>query len=572
MKSFNRSFEYHQLEPRQLLASIYQSSDTLYLLGTEGKDHVKIMYQSTNPDSYRITHSVDGGQTQTDVRLGGRDIKKIVFMGRGGNDHFVEEYKLINRERVLAFGHEGDDILVIHSDGRVVGGPGNDTIRAKSGSNRLEGGDGIDTIVGGDLADLILGGPGDDVLEGNWGDDLIFGEEGNDHIQGDQGASQTSRGNDILIGGEGNDYIHANLNKVTPNGILQDNPELILGGPGADTLIGGQRNFLGNLEEGYFRIYGGDGIDTITGGSLGKNWLFGQDGDDVIQGGNGMDYISGGLGNDYIAGLGEKDDLFGGPGDDWIYGGNGPDWIYGEGGNDALIGGVNDVDFLLSGDGADRILGINADQVVNLSAADALIRFQNGRANWSDEKLVQIDEAFKLLHEYKANTRLLKDSISSRPIKFVLQPADRLAYEGAHWRRANQSYIEINEGTSGELLTRTVLHEIAHGWDEFYEFNVAINNSNYLSNFINVSPPGHPGEPSWLSIDDGDPQYLPSTDKSGKYWYHFATPVSEVYALTSPKEDWAVHWSYFFLYGKGTGTPLAAKLQIINQAIDAISR
>src|SRR5262249_54876446 len=56
-----------------------------------------------------------------------------------------------------------------------------------------------------------------------------------------------------------------------------------------------------------------------------EDWIFGNDGDNVLNGLNGEDFIDAGGGADIVYGGGDDDRLFGGNGDDTLSGGSGDD-------------------------------------------------------------------------------------------------------------------------------------------------------------------------------------------------------------------------------------------------------
>ncbi len=89
-------------------------------------------------------------------------------------------------------------------------------------------------------------------------------------------------------------------------GATVDDPIVVNGGGGSDTLIGGSGN------------------DTLNGGNGGDD-VFGGAGRDYIVGGNGSDFLDGGKGSDFIEGGNGTDTITGGSGDDSMAGGNGPD-------------------------------------------------------------------------------------------------------------------------------------------------------------------------------------------------------------------------------------------------------
>jgi Ca2+-binding RTX toxin-like protein len=103
------------------------------------------------------------------------------------------------------------------------------------------------------------------------------------------------------------------------------------------------------------------GADTFA-SNTGRQYVNGQDGDDIIAtgagndtalGGAGNDRLSGGAGNDVLIGGTGHDRLDGGTGSDWLSGGLGDDILLGLAGSDRLIGGMGR-DVLTGGAGNDR--------------------------------------------------------------------------------------------------------------------------------------------------------------------------------------------------------------------------
>lgn len=188
------------------------------------------------------------------------------------------------------------------------------------------------TIVG---SGTIVGTQGDDVIVGSSGADRILGLGGDDIICGEGG-------NDVAIGGAGDDILigdGVDLPPFLPSDGTND--DLLIGGPGNDTLAG----------------LGGD--DTLIGG----------DGNDQLIGMGGVDRIRGGPGDDTAFGGPSDDDIAGGPGNDTLWGTFGSDLISGGPGNDLIDGdnpfptppfvppfiiGTND-DTCVGGPGADTV-------------------------------------------------------------------------------------------------------------------------------------------------------------------------------------------------------------------------
>jgi Ca2+-binding RTX toxin-like protein len=93
------------------------------------------------------------------------------------------------------------------------------------------------------------------------------------------------------------------------------------------------------------RVLGTQGSDTIL-GSTGGNYLYGYGGNDKLVGREGNDRIDGGAGDDRIAGGSGNDTLLGGDGDDLLVGA-------GTNGNGTRSEGINEIDILTGGGGAD---------------------------------------------------------------------------------------------------------------------------------------------------------------------------------------------------------------------------
>ena len=116
-------------------------------------------------------------------------------------------------------------------------------------------------------------------------------------------------------------------------------PDVIVAGPGDNTIYG---------EGGSDTICGGEGNDTIYGGR-GSDDLLGEGGEDTIHGERGSDTIDGGEGSDRLFGDSGNDHVDGGAGD--------KDLVEGDQGDDTLSGGAGDEDVIVGGPGNDHIDG-----------------------------------------------------------------------------------------------------------------------------------------------------------------------------------------------------------------------
>lgn len=169
------------------------------------------------------------------------------------------------------------------------------------------------------------------------------------------------------------------------------NIENATGGSGKDTIYGNAFNNVLNGGGGNDTIIGDKGNDTIIGGS-GANLLNGGDGNDTfmvtgadtvlglngndvidasgsssttrLDGGAGTDNITGGLGNDYILGGLGRDTVDAGDGNNTVDGGNDNDDITTGAGNDSVLGGAGN-DTVSAGDGNNTVYGGAGNDVVS---------------------------------------------------------------------------------------------------------------------------------------------------------------------------------------------------------------
>jgi Ca2+-binding RTX toxin-like protein len=132
-------------------------------------------------------------------------------------------------------------------------------------------------------------------------------------------------------------------------------PDVIVAGPGDNTIHGEGGNDL---------ICGGEGNDTID-GERGVDTIDGEGDDDTIEGERGSDDLDGGPGNDKI---------FGGRGSDEIEGGEGSDLVEGEQGNDTVDGGGGDKDIVEGNQGDDTLNGGagNEDVIIGSTGNDKI--------------------------------------------------------------------------------------------------------------------------------------------------------------------------------------------------------
>jgi Ca2+-binding RTX toxin-like protein len=334
-----------------------------------------------------------------------------------GNDKIVIDPNVTIRAELR--GGPGDDYLqggsgsdlLIGGDGNdeLDGGAGNDELDGGAGNDKLSGGVGNDRLSGGDGNDVLRGDEDDDILLGGAGDDVLAGGAGSDKLVGGDGRDLMSggEGDDVLMGEAGNDRLWGDLDFVfDANFNLQlvgDEPQLvspathgkdyISGGGGSDDIQGnggddriwGDSSFV--LDATTFEInfsttaqlageflpllllprFGDFGNDNISGGG-GTDWIWGEDGNDVIRGDNvRVDDEDDGDPRTFVDGdkfgAGNAHGDPGGDGADRIFGGRGSDILFGNGGDDTIEGGA-DNDFMFGNSGSDTLRGDTGSDVI----------------------------------------------------------------------------------------------------------------------------------------------------------------------------------------------------------------
>ncbi len=177
---------------------------------------------------------------------------------------------------------------------------------------------------------------------------------------------------------QGNDLPFTNQGDNLPD---QNNP---------DATVGVNTRYLGDeaddesINNEPVLMTGGRGSDTLEGGTR----------DDIIAGNRGNDVIDTRGGNDFVKGGHGRDDIKGGTGDDLLYGdysdshkheaarnfnwndtidgGNGADILFGNQGDDVLLGGTgNGADTLYGGSGDDELSGGEGNDLLIGSRVDA---------------------------------------------------------------------------------------------------------------------------------------------------------------------------------------------------------
>ncbi|MHB1691923.1 MAG: putative Ig domain-containing protein [Thiomonas sp.] len=270
--------------------------------------------------------------------------------------HSLKGMELINRfdlvafkEALLSLGEDAGQTFDVALAGWVgANGPtdGNDVLRgtdfndildAKGGNDRLFGRGGDDTLLGGAGSDRLSGGAGNDQLRGGTGNDTyVFGRgDGHDAIIEDSWQASEVDRIELKAGVMPSD-VRLERVRSTNDWWAEDDLRLTIRDTGETLTV--KRHFDASGRYAVEEIVFADGTvwaaEDIT-----ARALLGESGDDDLRGFNDRnDWIESGAGNDRLLGLSGNDALDGGTGDDALEGGTGSDtYRFGPGGGQDVI-------------------------------------------------------------------------------------------------------------------------------------------------------------------------------------------------------------------------------------------
>jgi hypothetical protein len=270
-----------------------------------GRRRGRLMY----PDLSRLLVGTEG-----DDDLQSEAGSAIAILGGGGNDILRAM-----GSQAWARGEDGDDTISGVEGAALFGGQGADMLTViEDGSGQrafLHGNLGDDYIVGSRSAEILLGGQGSDTIIGAGGMDTLVGNLGDDTIQG-SGRLWGEGGNDLLVStptdpayrrrarrGDGSDTSRAPRARHLAGGAGDDS--LTDSGGEGNWLDGGSGDDLLELTGGSATLLGRGRPDTLTAArptrptwtaAPARDVLFGSTGADTIVAGDGDDTLEGGAG------------------------------------------------------------------------------------------------------------------------------------------------------------------------------------------------------------------------------------------------------------------------------------
>ena len=285
-------------------------------------------------------HSVDGEFDSTTEKVQG--IIDTTGLSVGRHTIFVESQDTDGNWGVptavfldiKGIGDTNDNLIIGNNADNVLSGlAGNDNLYGQGGNDTLFGGVGKDTLHGGDSNDSMYGEDGDDTLYGDADSDFIDGGTGDDVMSGGAGNDTfivDSRSDSIIEKSNGgNDTVRASTSYILSDNledlVLEENEKI--NGTGNNL----NNHLTGNVDQNY--LYAEDGDDLVD-GNTGDDYLYGQAGNDSLLGGIGKDWLIGGAGDDSLRSGKGHDHLLSGIGNDSLFGGRGRDWLTGGAGSD----------------------------------------------------------------------------------------------------------------------------------------------------------------------------------------------------------------------------------------------
>jgi hypothetical protein len=244
----------------------------------------------------------------------------------------------------------------------VTGTAFNDTLRGSAGADVLRGGGGNDQLTGGAGADTLSGGLGSDTVfydtDHTGGIDVTIGSgTGNDGNaqDGPVGARDTVLDAEGLTGTTGPDRLSGDGSDNTLS--AGDGDDVLSGAAGSDVLDGG----AGRNTASYADHLAGVTANLTDPGPDGAS----SEADVLV----GIRDLVGGAGADTLVGDAQINDIHGGPGDDIVIGGSGPDTLSGDADDDDMRARDQETDTVDCGAGADKATLDDIDLAANCDDA-----------------------------------------------------------------------------------------------------------------------------------------------------------------------------------------------------------
>lgn len=334
-----------------------------YLYGGDGSDTYYVNSSSDYvSDIYTTNSDVDTVIASINYTLGGY----VSGVSTQGSASYIENLTLLEGSTAtIGIGSSNDNTLLGNAnDNSLYGMEGNDILNGGAGADLMDGGSGNDTFWVDNAGDVVVDSAGTDTVISRLAA----------YTLGDDIENLTLLNVSTVKNGTGN----ALDNRIVGN----DNANIINGGAGQDSMVGGKGNDTYYVDNVMDRIVEktGEGVDTVI-SSVGfklssnlENLTLSGIANIAGSGNLGNNILKGNAGDNYLIGLAGNDTLVGNGGDDIMNGGVGNDTLYGGAGNDTLTGDLG-ADFFVF----NTALSVtdNVDTITDFNAAADTIHLEN---------------------------------------------------------------------------------------------------------------------------------------------------------------------------------------------------
>ncbi len=422
------------------------------------------------------------------------------YSGDALDDTFISIEKVIgsSHDDVIVAGNGGNVLDGWIGDDRIYGGDGRDDLYGGAGIDRLYGGANVDNLYGGSETDYLWGEDGEDTLDGGDGDDVLRGGWDSDTFIGSSGADTNYGGDgerDLVDYSESSRRVEVNLETGRGVGGLAEGDRY----DGIEDVTGSRWDdrITGTSADNHLR--GGDGVDAISGGG-GDDLLFGGAGADQLDGGSHtrgdtisyQDSDSTGVWVDLVSGMGRfgdaegdkfarienvtgsifKDTLVGDRGNNVLKGWDGNDELYGNEGNDSLWGGRHG-DRLWGDAGSDSLYGeMGSDTFIYRSVSDSPYSGPGpGTHDYIFDDFLASERDMIDLSAIDADTTAA--AVGDQPFTFVLGRA----FTGAGQLRieyVGSTVYEVLGETTGDGVADLHIRVLGRTWSHFDEGDIVM--------------------------------------------------------------------------------------------------
>ena len=405
------------------MANIRGTAASDVLNGGNASDRITGLAGNDTLNGGRGNDTLDGG-AGNDLMVGGAG--NDTYLVNSSLDRITPETATGGTDTVLAsITYSLNTTALRHVEnltltGTAANGTGNavhNRITGNTRANRLSGLNGNDTLVGGSGNDTLDGGAGNDSLDGGAGNDRLVGGAGNDsyvvNAAGDAVVEAPNAGTDSVSSSVTHtlaDYVeHLTLTgsaDIDGTGTLDRN--VIIGNAGNNFLSGmlGDDTLVGGAGDDTLSSGAGGYVDSLVGGAGNDSYIADAYSDVIVESADGgidtlhseivVNALAENVENVVLIGGGLS--AYGNAGDNSMTGSAGDNYLYGLGGNDTIdagegadeLDGGAGNDWLLGGLGNDRYFVDSAGDLITESGATTDIDTVHSSVSFSLNPFLEI--------------------------------------------------------------------------------------------------------------------------------------------------------------------------------------